>query len=126
MTATNTETTNETRDIVDRYYAAWASKDLSAVRSLLHDVLSFRGPIDTFDKADDYVKSIQQLFAIVQGVQPQKLFVDGQDACTIYDLVTSTPAGTVPVAEWVTVEGAKIAAIRVIFDARPFGPPTSH
>jgi len=27
MTVTNTETTNETRIIVDRYYAAWASVD---------------------------------------------------------------------------------------------------
>lgn len=124
--ATNTETTNETREIVDRYYAAWASKDLSAVRSLLRDDLFFHGPIDTFDNADDYVKSIQQLLAIVKGVQPQKLFVDGQDACTIYDLITATPAGTAPVAEWVTIKGDKIAAIRVFFDARPFAPPSGH
>jgi hypothetical protein len=126
MMAANPQTTGDTREIVDRYYAAWASKDLPTVRSLLHDDLSFRGPIDTFTNAADYLASIQQLFAIVQGVQPQKVFVDGQDACTIYDLITATPAGTVPVAEWVTLKGGKIAAIRVFFDARPFGPPPGH
>jgi hypothetical protein len=125
MMGTNTETTNETREIVDRFYAAWASKDLPLVRSLLDDNLSFSGPIDTFDTADAYMASIQQLFAIVQGVQPQKVFVDGQDACTIYDLITATPAGTVAIAEWVTVKGEKVASIRVVFDARPFAPPTS-
>jgi hypothetical protein len=67
-----------------------------------------------------------QLFAIVQVVRSQKVFVDGQDACTIYDLVTATPAGTVPVAEWVTVDGDRIGSIRVIFDARPLGPPSGH
>ena len=124
MTASNAQAISDTRQIVDRYYAAWASKDLTAVRSLLHDDLSFHGPLDTFDNADDYLASIQQLFAIVQGVEPRKVFVDGQDACTIYDLITATPAGTAPVAEWVTVKGDKIAAIRVFFDARPFSPPS--
>ena len=38
----------------------------------------------------------------------------------------ATPAGTVPVAEWLTVKDDKIAAIRVFFDARPFAPPPSH
>jgi ketosteroid isomerase-like protein len=42
MTAANSQTTNETRDIVERYYAAWGNKDLAALRGLLHDDLSFR------------------------------------------------------------------------------------
>jgi ketosteroid isomerase-like protein len=120
--ANATQTTSDTREIVDRYYEAWGNKDVPAVRSLLHDDLSFKGPIDTFDNADAYVTSIQQLFPIVRAVEPRKVFVDGQDACTVYDLVTATPAGTAPVAEWVTVKDGKIAAIRVFFDARPFVP----
>jgi hypothetical protein len=126
MTTSGAQTANDTRQIVERYYAAWGNKDLPTVRSLLHDDLSFHGPIDTFDNADDYLASIKQLFAIVQGVQTRKVFVDGPDACTIYDLVTATPAGTAPVAEWITVKGDKIGTIRVFFDARPFAPPSSH
>jgi ketosteroid isomerase-like protein len=126
MMAAEKQSTGATREIVDRYYAAWGNKDIPTVRSLLHDDLSFRGPIDTFNRADDYVASVQNLFAIVRGVEPQRVFVDGDDACTIYDLVTATPAGTAPVAEWITVRGDKIAAIRVYFDARPFAPPSGH
>jgi len=35
-------------------------------------------------------------------------------------MVTKTPAGTAFIAEWHQVKGGKIAAIRVVFDARPF------
>jgi hypothetical protein len=51
---------------------------------------------------------------------------DGDDVCLIYDLVTNTPAGTAPVAEWFRVRDGKIAQIRVFFDARPFAPPAGH
>ncbi len=118
--------TGSPREIVDRYYAAWTNKDFATARSLLHDDLSFHGPIDTFDNADDYIAAITRLASIVTGVKRQKVFVDGQDVCEIYDLITATPAGTAPVAEWHTVKDGKIAAIRVYFDARPFAPPTAH
>jgi hypothetical protein len=35
-------------------------------------------------------------------------------------MVTKSPAGTAFIAEWHRVKGDKIAAIRVVFDARPF------
>jgi ketosteroid isomerase-like protein len=126
MTAANTQTASGTREIVDRFYAAWGSQDLQAVRRLLRDDLSFHGPIDTFSSADAYLASIQRLFAIVRGTELQRVFVDGQDTCTIYDLVTTTSARTVPVAEWITVKDDKISCIRVYFDARPFSPPIGH
>ncbi len=31
-----------------------------------------------------------------------------------------------PVAEWYTVEGGKISAVRAYFDARPFAPPAGE
>jgi len=47
----------------------------------------------------------------------KKVLADGDDVVTIYDLHTSTPAGTSNVAEWATVKSGKIASS---FDARPF------
>ena len=114
------------QEIVDQYYAAWTNKDFATARRLLHDDLSFHGPIDTFDNADDYLAALTRLASIVTRVERRKVFVDGQDVCEVYDLVTATPAGTAPVAEWLTVKDDKIAAIRVFFDARPFAPPPSH
>jgi hypothetical protein len=110
-------------DIVNRFLTAWTNKDFGAARALLHDDLSFKGPIDTFDNADAYIEAIKRLASIVQGVERRKEFVDGEDVCEIYDLQTATPAGAAPVAEWYQVRGAKIAAIRVYFDSRPFAPP---
>lgn len=118
--------TNRSQEIVDQYYTAWTSNDFVGARSLLHNDLSFHGPIDRFDNADDYMRAITRLASIVQGIEKHMVFVDGQDVCVIYDLITATPAGAAPVAEWFTIKDDKIAAIRVFFDARPFAPPAQH
>lgn len=59
---------------------------------------------------------------MVKAAEQQKVFVEGDDVCIVYDLVTDTPAGTVPMAGWYHVRGGKIASVRVFFDARPFEP----
>lgn len=110
------------QDVVERYQDAWKRKDLAAARTHLHDDLSFQGQLDTFTNADDLIGALTRLAPIVKDIQRRKQFVDGQDICEIYDLVTATPAGTAPVAEWYRVRGDKIASIRVFFDARPFIP----
>lgn len=51
------------------------------------------------------------------------MFSEGDEVCVLYDLVTTTPAGAAPVAEWFRVRDDRIAAIQVYFDARPFAPP---
>ncbi len=110
------------RDVVDRYFKAWTRRDFATARKALRDDLDFRGPIDTFHRADDYAAATQQLAGIIKTVDLRKVFVDGQDVCLIYDMVTNTPAGTAPIAEWYHVDGDQISAIRVFFDARPFTP----
>jgi ketosteroid isomerase-like protein len=81
---------------------------------------NFKGPIDEFGSADDYLASLGKLAQIVTGTDVQKVLADDEDVVTIYDLHTNTPAGTSPVAEWARVRNGKIAEIRVYFDARPF------
>jgi len=117
--------TNSSRDVVERYQMALANKDFKAARGLLSDDLQFHGPIDTFHRADDYMTAIQGLSSIIQRIEPRKTFTDGQDVCFIYNMVTNTPAGTAPVAEWYRVAGDRITAIDVFFDARPFAPATA-
>ena len=46
------------REIVERYHQAWKRHDFEAARAELHDDLSFRGPFDTFDRADDFVTAV--------------------------------------------------------------------
>ena len=107
-------------EIVARYHEAFGSGDAATARSLLADDLHFKGPIDEFHAADDYMRSLAKLAPIVTGSDVKKVVADGNDVITIYDLHTNTPAGTSNIAEWATVKGGKIAALRVFFDARPF------
>lgn len=51
------------------------------------------------------------------GLEIRKVFRDGPDVLTWFDLATSV-AETVPVANWMHVEDGKITRIRVAFDAR--------
>ena len=107
------------QEIVVAFQQAIGKKDFQAARKLLHDSLEFRGPIDTFHKADDYLHAIQKLSAIVEGVDILKVFEDGNDVSLFCDLKTKT-VGTSFVAEWYKVNDGKIASVRVVFDARPF------
>lgn len=116
---TNTATA---REVIERYRKALDNKDFKAARGLLADDLEFHGPIDTFHRADDFLAAIQGLSAMIMRIEPRKTFVDGQDVCFIYDMVTNTPAGTAPIVEWYRVAGDRIKAIDAFFDARPFAP----
>ncbi len=107
-------------DVVEQYQRAFGTGDVQTARSLLADALHFKGPIDEFDNADDYIQSVAKLAQIVTGTDVKKIVADGDDVVTIYDLHTDTPAGTSNVAEWATVKDGKIAEMRVFFDARPF------
>ena len=107
-------------DIVQGFMRAMGTCDFIAARTHPDDHLSFQGPIETFQKADPYLESLKKLHHIIERVEMKKMFVDGDDVCLLYDMVTKTPAGTAFIAEWHHIKGDKIAAIRVVFDARPF------
>ena len=109
----------EAAAVADDFFDAWTDKDFERARSLLHDDVSFRGPIDTFGDADSYIASLKQLSGIVTGAEKQKVFIDGDDVCVIYDLKTA-PVPSSPTCEWYTVRDGKIASVLVVFDARPF------
>ena len=106
-------------EIVERYFDAWTSKDFETARSLLHDDLSFRGPIETLDNADALIESIKGLAQIVTGAERRALLEQGDQVVVIYDLHT-VPIPTAAVAEWYTVRDGKIASMQAFFDARPF------
>jgi len=115
-------TTRTAREIVERYHAAWAERDLEGARRFLHDDLSFQGPIDTFDNADDYVAALHRLAAVVEGTEVRGVVAEGDDVVVLLELKTAI-AGAAPVAEWYRVRDGKITRVQVYFDARPFAPP---
>lgn len=108
-------------DVVEKYSRALAGRDFAAARSLLADDLRFEGPIDRFDRADDYMKAISGLYGMVKGVEHQATIAQGDDVAVFYLL--DTPMAKAPVAEWYTVRDGKVVQLRAYFDARPFAPP---
>jgi len=107
------------QETVLAFQKAIGHKDFTGARKLLQDSLEFRGPLDTFHKAEDYLHALQKLSAIVEGVDILKVFEDGNDVSLFCDLKTKT-VGTSFVAEWYQVKDGRIASVRVVFDARPF------
>ncbi len=76
-----------TRTIAEEFFAAWTTGDFDTARHLLHDDVSFQGPIDAFDNAEAYLAALRGLSQIVKGAEQQHVFVDGDDVCVIYDLI---------------------------------------
>lgn len=107
--------------VAEGFFDAWTGKDFQRARGLLHDDVSFEGPIDSFSDADSYLASLRQLSGIVTGAEKRKVFVDGDDVCVIYDLKTA-PVPSSRTCEWYQVRDGKIASVPVVFDARPFAP----
>jgi limonene-1,2-epoxide hydrolase len=114
------------KDIVQSYENALENQDFDSARKFMQDDMTFVGPLDTFHTADDYIGARRQLAGIIQRVENHRWFVDGDDVCLIYDMITNTPAGTAVVAELYHVTDEKITSLRAIFDARPFAAMTGR
>jgi ketosteroid isomerase-like protein len=106
-------------EVAEEFFDAWTRKDFDQARSLLHDDMSFEGPIDSFSDAESYIASLRQLGGIVTGVEKRKVFVDAGDVCVIYDLKTA-PVPSSRTCDWYRVRDGKIKSVSVVFDARPF------
>jgi|tagenome__1003787_1003787.scaffolds.fasta_scaffold19774490_1 hypothetical protein len=107
--------------VATTYFDAWKAKDFDTMRSLLEDDVVFEGPLATLVGAEDYMKGIRGLSRLISEIVIRKVFVDDQDVLTWYEMRT-TVASPVAVANWVHVEGGKITALRVAFDARELAP----
>jgi hypothetical protein len=112
------------KDIVMGFEKALGEKDYAAARALLADDLSFQGPIDTFHDADAYITALKRLGAMVDRVEVLMVLAEGHDVAVFCNLAMKPPApASVFVGEWHHVEQGRIKTVRVVFDARPFGPP---
>ena len=95
---------------------------MAAARQLLWDELSFKGPLDTFDNSEDYLKAISALAPIVKGHRLLRQWEDGDEVSSFFEVNLETPAGkgAVTMSEWHTVRNGKLISGRVILDTAPF------
>lgn len=99
------------------YFGAWQARDFGRLRSVLADDVDFAGPLGEVTGGDECLKGLEGLGRIMTGIDIQKVFANGPDVLTWYDMSTSV-APPVPVANWMRVENGKITRIRVAFDPR--------
>lgn len=108
------------QDVVMSYQKALGKQDYKTARSYMSDDrFSFKGPLASHDKPEDLLKDLEQLHHIVKGIE-MKVFVEGNDVCLLYDLITTAPPATSFTCDWYHVENGKISSIKVVFDARPY------
>src|SRR5438094_8551624 len=88
------------KEIVMAYQKALGKGDMAGARKYLHDDLSFVGPFESFHRPEPYLEALGKLHHIIERVEPKKTFVDGDDVCLLYDMVTNTPAGPAFICEW--------------------------
>jgi hypothetical protein len=107
--------------VATTYFDAWKVNDFDTMRSLVDDDFMFSGPLARLEGAENYMEGIKGMSQIKSDIVIRKVFVDGPDVLTWFDLHT-TVASPVPVANWLHVEGGRITSLQVAFDARELAP----
>jgi ketosteroid isomerase-like protein len=108
----------DSKTVATTYFSAWRSKDFDALRDVLADNVTFRGPMGTADGAQDCIEGLQQMAQSMSDIEIHAMVADGPDVVTWYDLHMSG-VEPMPTANWSHVEDGRITAIRATFDPRP-------
>lgn len=113
---TDTRTGSDLKSLAIRYIEAVGQKKLDAVASLLHPRLEFDGnfPPVPVKGPEGWLAALRRLSPILARNEVRKVLVEGNDACILYDFVTTICP--VPSAEWLRFEDGKITSIYLLFD----------
>lgn len=108
-------------EILKKFYAAVAKKDIATARAYLDDDLLFLGLFETYHNAEEYLAALTGLLQITVRLDVKKIIAEGNDAAVFFELETKAPAeATTLVAEWHQVKDGKISRVESAFDGRPF------
>ena len=107
----------DTRQLIEAYHNAWTTGDFATARHCLADNLDFKGSIDTFQRADDFLEALKRFKGMLREVRLIKSSFDHDGGALLYDCDTATPAGVIRTSEFFSVNGGVITEIRLVFDA---------
>jgi hypothetical protein len=109
-----------TREIVRRYYKAWASQDRGQVRALLNDQLQFSSPQETFESADAFLEACWKYSEGLTSVQFTIEVYEDSEAFVIL-LWSNEDASGFTDAEYLQVDQGKVKRIVVVNNDPSFG-----
>jgi hypothetical protein len=107
------------------YIGAMGEHDFERLGSLLHEDVKFTGPFVTLEGMQQYLGALRRVDAVRSRNDLKRIFVDGDEACAIYDWVTTEDSVVVPSIEWLGFEDNKIKSTRLYFDRETFAPVRS-
>ncbi len=89
----------DARQLIETYHKAWTTGDFVTARRCLADNLDFKGSIDTFKKADDFINALKGFKGMLKGIGLLKSYFDHSGGALLYDCDTATPAGVIRTSE---------------------------
>jgi hypothetical protein len=105
------------KEIVMEFIQATERQDFQTARGYLSENMTYVSPVNSFDRAEPYLKYNLHLYQTGQLVKfdIKKEFADSNDVCIIHELNSQM------VCLWYHVgNDGKISSLRVIFDPRSF------
>lgn len=104
------------RELLTAYIQAVGDRRLEALPPLLVPDAQFTLGDNTVRGRDAFVGAFRRLLPIIERNDIRHLFVDGDEACVVYDFVTSTPVGPVLSVEYLRLSNGRIASSTLVFE----------
>jgi hypothetical protein len=104
------------RELVTSYIQAVGERRLEALPPLLEPDAQFTLGDNTVRGRDNFVGAFRRLLPIIDRNEIRHLFIDGDEACVVYDFVTSTPVGPVLSVEHIKLRNGRIASSTLVFE----------
>lgn len=101
--------------VTRRYITAEGERDLATVANVLDDALRFRLGDRDVGKSE-YLKILERLGLVWRGNRIKRIFIDGNEACVLYDFQSDTEAGAVACVEWLRFGDDRIVEIDFLFE----------
>jgi hypothetical protein len=80
----NESSVKSAKDVVMKWMRTVERRDYRSLRGIVSDNISYVGPLNSFDRAEPYLKYLEHLN--LPKFDIKKEFADGNDVCLLYDL----------------------------------------
>ena len=111
-----TQVASPIHKLVTEYINAVGEHRLEALPAMLDPEAEFTVGDTTLRGAEAFIGGFKRLDPIIKRNEIRKVFVDGDEACVIYDFVTETPAGPVLSVEHLKFKNGRIASSLLVFE----------
>lgn len=110
---------HDLKSLATKYVEAEGSKDYAAIEAMVTPDVAFKGPFTNLSGSGEHVAALQRMAPVWQRNEMRNVFAHGDQACAVYDFVTTT-SQKIPCVEVLTFRDDKICDIVLFFDQAAF------